>query len=405
MGKSNIIASLDLGTSKTCCMVGKITRSGDIDVLGYGISAASGIKKGGVINVDLVVQSILKAVELAEQMSNYKIDHVAVGLSGGNISLLSNRGVVAIPRNEREITPQDVERVLQAAKIMAIPYEREIIDVIPREFIVDGCDGIKDPVGMVGTRLEVSACIVVGLLTAMQNIARCVQKAGLSVESMVLKPLAAAEMLLTEDEMEMGVALIDVGAGTTEISVFQDGCITAYDMIPMGGDLISNDIAIGLRLPYSSAEELKCKYACALSHISSDTPDIEIQSIGDTSTRKISQKDLTNIIEPRVQEILSYIVNCIRGFNLKTVLPAGIVFTGGGLIHIKGFLEMAQHLLNQPVRLGTSDSFDKEQTFTVALGLLNYIIKHRDFTNISVAKERSAYGFLERAKRIFREYF
>jgi cell division protein FtsA len=405
LGKSNIIASLDLGTSKICCMVGEVTRSGDIDVLGYGISASSGIKKGTVINIDSVIQSIVKAVELAEQMSNTKISHVAVGLSGGNISLLTNRGVVAIPRNEGEITPQDVERVIQAAKIMAIPYDREIIDVIPREFIVDGCDSIKDPVGMIGTRLEVSACIVVGLLTAIQNIARCVQKAGLSVESMILKPLASAEMLLTEDEMEMGVVLVDVGAGTTEISVFQEGCITAYEMIPMGGDFITNDIAIGLRLPYSQAEEIKCKYACALSHLASDKPVIEIHSLGDSFPRKISQTDLTAIVEPRVQEILSYIINCIKGFNLKTMLPAGIVFTGGGLVHIKGYLEMSQQLLDLPVRLGITDSFDREQTFTVALGLLNYLIKHRAFNIGSAAKERSAYGLLERAKRILREYF
>ncbi|HHV19835.1 MAG TPA: cell division protein FtsA [Thermoanaerobacterales bacterium] len=405
MGKSNIIASLDLGTSKTCCMVGEITRSGDIDVLGYGISSSSGIKKGTVINIDLVIQSIVKAVELAEQMSNTKISHVAVGLSGSNISLLTNRGVVAIPRNEGEITPQDVERVIQAAKIMAIPYDREIIDVIPREFIVDGCDSIKDPVGMIGTRLEVSACIVVGLLTAIQNIVRCVQKAGLSVESMILKPLASAEMLLSEDEMDMGVVLVDVGAGTTEVAVFQEGCIIAYEMIPIGGDLITNDIAIGLRLPYSIAEEIKCKYACALSNLASDKPDIEIQSLGDSSPRKISQNDLAAIVEPRVQEILSYIINCIKGFNLKTMLPAGIVFTGGGLVHIKGYLEMSQQLLDLPVRLGITDSYDREQTFTVALGLLNYLIKHRAFNIGSAAKERSAYGLLERAKRIIREYF
>lgn len=405
MGKGNIIASLDLGTSKTCCMVGEVTRSGDIDILGYGISAASGIKKGAVINIDLVIQSIVKAVELAEQMSNTKISHVAVGLSGGNISLLTNRGVVAIPRNEGEITPQDVERVIQAAKIMAIPYDREIIDVIPREFIVDGCDSIKDPAGMIGTRLEVSACIVVGLLTAIQNIARCVEKAGLSVESMILKPLAAAEMLLTEDEMDMGVVLVDVGAGTTEVAVFQEGCIVAYEMIPMGGDLITNDIAIGLRLPYSRAEEIKCKYACTLSNLASDKPDIEIQSLGEAFPRKISQKDLTAIVEPRVQEILSYVINCIEGFNLKAMLPAGIVFTGGGLVHIKGFSEMSQQLLELPVRMGVTDSYDKEQTFTVALGLLNYIIKHRAFNMGPATKERSAYGFLERAKRILREYF
>ncbi len=405
MGKGNIIASLDLGTSKTCCMVGEITRSGDIDILGYGISEALGIKKGVVINIDLVVQSILKAVNIAEQMSNTKISHVAVGLSGGNISLLTNRGVVAIPRNESEITPQDVERVIQAAKIMAIPYDKEIIDVIPREFIVDGCDGIKDPVGMAGTRLEVSACIVLGLLTAVQNIVRCVQRAGLSVESMILRPLAAAEMLLTEDEMDMGVVLVDVGAGTTEIAVFQEGCITAYDMIPIGGDLITNDIAIGLRLPYSYAEEIKRKYACALPHMASDKPDIEIQSLGDSFSRKISQKDLTAVVEPRVQEILSYITRSIKDFELKAILPAGVVFTGGGLVHIQGAMEMSQQLLNLPVRLGTTDSYDRDQTFTIALGLLNYLIKHRAFDLSSATKERSAYGFLERVKRILREYF
>ena len=405
MGKGNIIASLDIGTSKTCCMVGEVTAMGDIDVLGYGITETLGMKKGTIINIDLVVQSIIKAVELAEQMSDTKIKNVAVGLSGGNISLLSNRGVVAIPRNDREINHQDVDRVIQAAKIMAIPYDKEIIDVIPREFIVDGCDGIKDPVGMIGTRLEVSACIVVGLLTAIQNIARCVQKAGLSVDSMILKSLAAAEMLLTEDEMNMGVVLVDVGAGTTEIAVFQEGCISAYDMIPIGGNLITNDIAIGLRLPYAHAEEIKCKYACAVSNLASDKPEIEIQSLGDTAPRKISQRELTAIIEPRVQEILSYIISTIAGFNLKTMLPAGIVFTGGGLVHIKGFLEMAQQLLEFPVRIGTTDSYGKEQSFTVALGLLYYIIKHRAFNVNSAMKERSASGLFERAKRILREYF
>ncbi len=404
MGKGNIIASLDLGTSKTRCMVGEINRSGDLDVLGYGISTAHGIKKGIVINIDSLVQSIVNAVELAEQMSNTKINHVAVGLSGGNISLLTNRGIVAIPKSEGEITHQDVERVLQAAKIMAISHDQEIIDVIPRDFIVDGCDGIKDPVGMVGTRLEVSACIVTGLLTAIQNIVRCVQKANLTVESMILKPLAAAEILLTEDEMDMGVALVDVGAGTTEIAIFQNGCIMAYEMLPIGGDLITNDIAIGLRLPYSQAEEIKCKHACTLSHIAADELDIEIQRLGDNASRKVSQQDLTAIVKPRVQEILLYVNNFIHGFNLKTMLPAGIVFTGGGLVHIKGLFEMAQQLLEPPVRLAT-DSFDREQSFTVALGLLNYVINHRAFYRGSAMKERSALGFLEKIKQIFKEYF
>lgn len=405
MGKNSIVASLDLGTSKVCCMIGEITRTGDLDILGYGIAESSGIKKGNIINVDSVVQSVFKAVEQAGQMAGNKINRAIIGLSGSNISLFNNRGVVAIPRNAREITPLDVERVLQAAKIVAIPYDREMIDVIPREFIVDGCDGIKDPVGMVGTRLEVSACIITGLLTAVQNVARCVQKAGIDIEAMVLKPLAAAEMLLTEDEMDMGAVLVDVGAGTTEVAVFQEGCIAAYDLIPLGGDHITNDIAIGLRLPYSRAEEIKRKYACARPALASDKAEIEIQSIGEVSSRKISQKDLTAIVEPRIQEILSFVSNCLKNLNLKSLLPAGVVLTGGGLVHIKGSMETAQQILGLPVRLGVIDSYDREQTFTVALGLLYYGLRHGIFNSGTMAKEKAVYGFLEKARRIFKEYF
>jgi cell division protein FtsA len=386
-------------------MIGEITRAGELDIMGYGIAESSGIKKGNVVNVDAVVQSVSKAVEQAGQMAGYKISRAVIGLSGSNISLLNNRGVVAIPRNAREITPQDVERVLQAAKIVAIPYDKEMIDVIPREFVVDGCDGIKDPVGMVGTRLEVSACIITGLLTAIQNIARCVQKAGIEIEGMVLKPLAAAEMLLTEDEMDMGAVMLDVGAQVTEVAIFQEGCIAAYELIPLGGDHITNDIAIGLRLPYSRAEDIKRRYACAKPALASDKAEIEIQSIGDTVIKRISPRDLTAIVEPRIQEILLFVSNCLKNLNLKSMLPAGVVLTGGGLVHIKGSVELAQEILGLPVRLGIIDSYDREQTFTVALGLLYYGLR-RGLINGNVAmRQNAASSFFERAKRILKEYF
>ena len=405
LGKNNIVASLDLGSSKICCMIGKITDSGDIDILGYGITASSGIKKGIVINVDLAVQSISKAVGQAEEMSGIKLSQVVIGLSGESIKLFDNRGVVAIPRSNGEITHQDVERALQASKIMAIPYDREIIDIIPREFIVDGCEGIKDPIGMVGTRLEVHACIITGIMTATYNIARCVEKAGLSIGAIVLKPLAAAEMLLTADEMDMGVILVDVGAGTTEVSVFEDGCISHYELIPVGGEFITNDIAIGLRLPYARAEEIKCSYACANRSIASDKIEIEIQSMGETNIRKITQKDLAAIVQPRIQEILSFVLKTINDFQLDPLPPAGIVLSGGGLIHIDGALSMARQMFNLPVRLGITDSFDKEQSFTVALGLLYYSVRNKIGLNENNAKERAAISFFERAKRIIREYF
>jgi cell division protein FtsA len=384
LGKGNIVASLDLGSSKVCCMIGEITRAQEIDILGYGIAASSGIKKGMITNIDQVVQSIGQAIQQAEQMSSTKITSAVVGISGANITLLNNRGVVAIPRNEKEITPQDVDRVLQASKIMAIPYDREIIDIIPREFSVDGCDDIKDPVGMVGTRLEVSACIVTGLVTAVQNIVRCVQKAGLDIEGLVIKPLASAQVLLTEDEINMGVLLLDVGAGSTEVAVFQEGSIQSYDLIPIGGDFITNDIAIGLRIPFVQAEDIKRRYACCHKGVASDKSDIEIQSIGETAVKKISQKELAAIVEPRVQEILSYIYESMKNLNIRSILPAGAVLTGGGLIHIKGSLEMAQQILGMPVRPGFHGAFNNDQTFTVGLGLLYYSInKHIEMKNQS----------------------
>lgn len=406
LGKNQIIASLDLGTSKTCCIIGEITSTGDIDIIGYGITPASGIKKGMVINIDSVVENICESVAQAEEMAGQKINSVTVGISGENISILNNKGVVAIPRADKEITQQDVDRVMQAATIMALPYDREIIDVIPREFIVDNCDSIKDPVGMVGTRLEVSACIITGLLTVIQNIARCIQKAGLNIDNMILKPLASSEILLSKDEIEMGVILADIGAGITEIAVFQEGCITDYDMIPIGGDFITNDIAIGFRIPFSQAEGIKRRYSCAIASMASEKPDIEIQCIGETIIKKISQKDLSLIIEPRVQEIISLIFNGIRKLNLKTLPPAGLVVTGGGLLNIKGSDEIVKKYINLPVRFGINSTYDKEQAFTVAMGLLHYSLKHkRNDNKRGMGRERAANTLLERAKRLLQDYF
>lgn len=404
MGKGDIIASLDLGTSKICCMIGETTESLDIDILGYGISNITGIKKGVITDIDTTVQGIMQAVDLAEQMASIEIKGVIVGVIGGDITLLNNRGVVAIPRNSREITPQDVQRVLQAAKIMAIPYDRDIIDIIPREFIVDGCEGIKNPVGMVGTRLETSACIVTGLTTSIQNLIRCVEKAGLLIQGIVLKPLAVAQMLLTEDELEMGVAVVDIGAGTTDIAVIKDGSILAYDMIPIGGDFITNDLAIGLRIPFSQAEEIKNKYAHAIASEASKNKNIEVLSIGEKSVKKISQKDIAQIVEPRVQEIIYLIQKSLKSFDLNSMLPAGMVLTGGGLIHIEGAVKLAEHMLNLPMRFGLANTYEKEQTFTVTLALLYYGLRHNIFQN-TATREGSAFGFIERARRIFKEYF
>jgi len=399
------VASLDLGSSKVCCMVGEISRNNEIDILGYGVAPSTGIKKGNIVNIEAMVRSISEAVLQAQQMANVKIESVLVGISGPNISIVNNRGVVAIPRSDREITPHDVDRVIQASRIIAIPPDREIIDVIPRQFIVDGCEGIKDPVGMIGTRLEVEVSIITGQLTAIQNVVRCVQRSRLEVEGLVLKSLAAKELLLSDDEVDMGVALVDVGAGTTEITVFHGENIELYNLVPLGGDYVTNDIAIGLRLPYSQAEAIKRKYACAAASLASDKPDIEIQSIGETSARKISQKELASIIEPRVQEILSIVHKELKAVNYRDMLAAGIVLCGGGLLHMRGAVELAQKMLGVPVRAAKTDMYGFDHTFTVALGLLYYSARNRTFSDREEIRDKGTLSFFERAKQILREYF
>lgn len=399
------MASLDLGSSKVCCMVGEISRNNEIDILGYGVAPSTGIKKGNIVNIEAMVRSISEAVLQAQQMANVKIESVLVGISGPNISIVNNRGVVAIPRSDREITPHDVDRVIQASRIIAIPPDREIIDVIPRQFIVDGCEGIKDPVGMIGTRLEVEVSIITGQLTAIQNVVRCVQRSRLEVEGLVLKSLAAKELLLSDDEVDMGVALVDVGAGTTEITVFHGENIELYNLVPLGGDYVTNDIAIGLRLPYSQAEAIKRKYACAAASLASDKPDIEIQSIGETSARKISQKELASIIEPRVQEILSIVHKELKAVNYRDMLAAGIVLCGGGLLHMRGAVELAQKMLGVPVRAAKTDMYGFDHTFTVALGLLYYSARNRTFSDREEIRDKGTLSFFERAKQILREYF
>lgn len=405
MARSSIVASLDLGSSKVCCMVGEISRNNEIDILGYGVAPSTGIKKGNIVNIEAMVRSISEAVLQAQQMANVKIESVLVGISGPNISIVNNRGVVAIPRSDREITPHDVDRVIQASRIIAIPPDREIIDVIPRQFIVDGCEGIKDPVGMIGTRLEVEVSIITGQLTAIQNVVRCVQRSRLEVEGLVLKSLAAKELLLSDDEVDMGVALVDVGAGTTEITVFHGENIELYNLVPLGGDYVTNDIAIGLRLPYSQAEAIKRKYACAAASLASDKPDIEIQSIGETSARKISQKELASIIEPRVQEILSIVHKELKAVNYRDMLAAGIVLCGGGLLHMRGAVELAQKMLGVPVRAAKTDMYGFDHTFTVALGLLYYSARNRTFSDREEIRDKGTLSFFERAKQILREYF
>jgi len=405
LSKNEIITGIDLGSSKVCCLVTEITDSGNIDILGYGISPSSYLKKGNVVNIEGLTRSISDAVNQAEIMSNVKIEEVIVGLSLVNVDILRNKGVVAIPKSTREITGQDVDRVIQAAKILAISPDRDVVQVIPREFIVDGCEGINDPIGMIGTRLEVDSYIVTAPITVLQNIQRCFQRADLSIQSIILKPFALKKILLSRDEIEMGVALIDVGATITEVTVFKGNDILKYATIPIGGDYITNDIAVGLRLPFNLAEIIKRRYACAQENLASEKQDIEIQSIGESTTKKINQKELASIVEPRVHEIISLIKKELDFEDQKIKLAAGGVISGSGLLHIKGAIDLAQKILGIPLRGGKTEMYGYDQTFNVCLGLVNSVASQRHYEGRNIEKAKMGISLIERAKRFLREYF
>ncbi len=405
MTYKNIIVGLDIGTSKVCAVVGEL-RDINLSIIGVGTAQTKGIKKGVVVDIDSTVKSVREAVNKAGQMANISIDGVYINYSGGQVSLKENRGVVAVSGENKEITPEDVERVIQASRVIAIPSGQEIIDIIPKEFIVDGFDGIKDPVGMVGIRLEVIAHIVTGSSTSVQNLVRSVERSNLDVYGIVLNSLANAQVLLTEDEKELGVAILDIGGGTTEISVFESGNLIYSSLIPIGGQHITNDIAVGLRIPFEQAEKIKREFGCASLSMAQDMK-IQIVPIGSNTPKKITQKDLTEIIEPRVSEIFDLVAERLNKLGNAILLPAGVVLTGGGVSMLKGAKEIASSVLNIPVRTGFPDYIGvNEPIYTAAVGLVEYVVANKAYTNYENRnKTQRIQSFLHRVKKWLKEYF
>ncbi|HHU69897.1 MAG TPA: cell division protein FtsA [Thermoanaerobacterales bacterium] len=405
MQNRNIVSSLDIGTSKICAIIGEINNDNMLEIIGIGIAPSMGIKKGVIVDIDSTVKSIIQAVEKAEQMANSTMKSVFINYTGGSAILIKNKGIVAVRGENKEISEQDIERVMQTARVVAVPSDKEIIDIIPIEFIVDGYSGIKDPIGMVGTRLEVDAHIIMGSKTSVRSLVKSVQDSGLLVDGIIINPLAASKVLLSTDEKELGVALIDIGGGTSEISIFSGGNIIFTKSIPIGGDHITNDIAVGLRIPLSLAEEIKRKYGCAL--VAQGDPHLEFcfQRIGDQKSIKIDQCYLAEIIEPRVLEILDLIRQELSNFGFLTLLPAGAVITGGGLYSLKGFHEASKGVLNMPIRLGTPRYFGVEEPFySVAVGILEYVHKSRQY-KISPNKTKEAPSILIKIREWIRDYF
>lgn len=356
MAQKRIITGMDIGTTKVCVTIAELSRDATLEVIGIGISPSLGLRKGVVVDIDQTVRTILDAATKAERMAGVQIETAFVGIAGAHINSVNSRGVVAVTGSEKEIKESDVIRVVEAAQFINIPQDRYVIHVLPREFIVDGCRGIKDPLGMSGTRLEVETHIVTGLVTSVQNLVKSVQKAGIQIteDQVVLEPLAASEAVLSEDERELGVVLIDIGGGTTDVAIFQDGNIAYTAVLPVGGDHVTNDIAVGLRCPVLNAEELKIKKGCALMGLAQEDDMVKVVNASGKNSNQISRKHLCEIIEPRMHEIFSLVKKEITKSGFEGLLPAGVVLTGGASL-LEGNLDLASEVLHMPARLGTPE--------------------------------------------------
>lgn len=350
MGKEDkIVVGLDIGTTKISTIVGEMGEDG-IDITGIGTAPSKGLRKGVVINIESTVDSIRKSLEEAEAMCGRQITRVFTGIAGGHIRGLNSHGIVAL--KDGEVRPSDVDRVFDAAQAVAIPLDREVVHVIPQEFVVDEQDGIRDPVGMSGVRLEAKVHIVTAAVTSAQNIIKCCNRAGLDVEDIILEQLASAEATLSPEEKELGVALIDVGGGTTDLAVFAGGSLVHTAVLSIGGNHITNDLAVGLRTPFQEAEKVKIRYGCALTSLVQKEETIEVPSLGGGADRILSRQILTEIIEPRVEEVFTLIRQEIAKSGYEDLIPSGIVLTGGSTL-MQGMPELAEQVYSLPVRRGS----------------------------------------------------
>jgi len=370
---NDIIVSLDIGTSKVRAIIGEVT-GGSINIVGVGSADSEGIRKGAIVDIDQTVQSIKSAVDHSERMVGVTISEVYVGIAGNHIQLQSSHGVVAVSNEDREIGGDDIDRVLQAAKVIALPPEREIIGIVPKQYIVDGLEGIHDPRGMIGVRLEVEAIVITGAKTAIHNLLRCVEKADLKVAGLILMPLAAGHLALSKDEKNLGTVLVDIGAGATTISIFENGTLSATSTLPIGGEYVTNDITIGLRTQVEIAEKIKLKYGCASIQDAAPDTTFKVTRIGSNVEKEFSQVDLASIIEPRMQEIFDLIKAEVRRMR-PGELAGGYVLTGGA-VSMPALLSVAQSVLETSVRIASPDFIGvREPAYTSGVGVISYVAK------------------------------
>lgn len=377
------VVALDIGTTKICTLVAEVGPPPEnaMRIVGVGVVPSKGIRKGVVVNVGEVTAAITESVQRAERTSGYAIASAYVGLAGSHISSINSRGVIAISRGERGIRPVDVERVLEQARAIDIPHNREILHIIPRGFTVDGDDGVRDPLGMQAYRLEVEAHIVTGSTSSIRNLIKCVQNAGIQIDALVLEPLASGEAALTDIEREMGVVLVDIGGGTTDIAIFIEGSIWHTVVLPTGGEQLTNDIAVGLRTPFNTAEDLKIKYGHALPHTLMPEEMVRVNMFGEDGQQNISRQFLSEIIEARAEEILEMVLKEIKRSGYDGLLPAGLVLCGG-TADLAGLRDLARDIMGLPARIGEPQNLRglvdtlQSPAYTTGVGLLEWGIKH-----------------------------
>jgi cell division protein FtsA len=378
MAKKDFVVGLDIGTTKICCIVGEVAEPGPnpvIDIVGIGTAPSTGLRKGCVINIDATVEGITKAVEEAELMAGVEISSVYTGIAGGHIKSFNSTGIVAI--KDREISEQDVQRVIDAAKAVAIPLDREVIHIIPQEYIIDEQDGIRDPIGMHGVRLESKVHIVTGAVSSAQNIIKCANRAGLNVAEICLEPIASSEAVLAADEKELGVVLVDIGGGTSDIAIFKEGSVVYTGVLAIGGNHITNDISVGLRTPQNEAEKIKIRHGCAMASLVKPDETIEVPGVGGRKSRVVSRRLLAEIIEPRVEEIFSLIQREIMKSGYQELLSGGVVITGGSAL-LEGMPELAEFVFEMPVKRGIPHNIGglrdvvNSPKYATGVGLLKY---------------------------------
>jgi len=406
--RDNLIVGLDIGTSKIVTLVAEVMPEGGLNIIGMGQAASKGLKKGVVVNIEATVEAIQRALEEAELMANCKITHVFTGITGSHIRAQNSSGM--LPIRDREVSQNDVDRVIEMARALPIPADQQILHVLPQEFIVDGQDSVREPQGMSGVRLEVKVHIVTGAVSAAQNIVKCVRRCGLEVHDLVLQPLASSHAVLNDDEKDLGVCLVDIGGGTTDIAVFTRGAIQHVAVLPIAGDQITNDIAQTLRTPTREAEDLKIQHGIAMRQLAARDDKIEVPGIGDRGPRMLSKELLANVIEPRVEELLSLVQMELRRSGFEEQISSGIVLTGGTSL-MRGMVELGEEVFHLPVRIGVPEYVGgfservRSPRFATSVGLLMAGMERHAVDQVARIQGQGVKATLQRMRTWFQQNF